>query len=198
MKRFFLPILAVLALALPAAGPAATIAIKITATGFSPKTLTINQGDAVKWTNADNVNHQIVANNGAFASGILRPGATFTFTFNAAGKYGYHDALKPTLTGTITVKGAPPQVSVGLSTPIITYGNQTTISGTVSSAKPNEVVLILATPYGASPQQIAALTTGAGGAFTYNAAPALYTTYSAKWKTATSQTVTVQVRPQLT
>jgi plastocyanin len=198
MKRLFLPILAVLALALPAAGPAATIAIKITATGFSPKTLTINQGDTVKWTNADTVNHQIVANNGAFASGILRPGATFSFTFNTSGKYGYHDALKPTLTGTITVKGLPPQVSVGLSTPIITYGSQTTISGQVSNGKPNEVVLILAQPFGSSPQQIATLMTQAGGSFTYSAAPALYTTYTAKWKTATSQTVTVQVRPQIT
>jgi plastocyanin len=198
MKRFFLPIIAVLALALPAAGPAATIAIKITATGFNPKTLTINQGDTVKWTNSDTVNHQLVANNGTFASGILKPGASFSFTFNAAGRYGYHDALKPALTGTITVKGPPPQVSVGLSTPIITYGGQTTISGQVSSGKANEVVVILAQPYGSSPQQIATLMTQTGGAFTYAAAPALLTNYSAKWKTVTSQTVTVQVRPHVT
>jgi hypothetical protein len=42
-------------------------------------------------------------------------------------------------------------------------------------------------------QQVATLTTGAGGSFTYVIAPTVYTTYSVKWKSATSQTVTVQV-----
>jgi len=198
MRKLLFPIVAVLALALPAAGPAATSAVKITATGFSPKALTINQGDTVKWTNTDKVNHQIVANNGAFASGILKPGAAFSFTFTTAAKYGYHDALKPSFTGTITVKGPPPQVTAGLSVPIITYGESTTIAGTVNSGKANETVVITAQPFGSSPQPIATLMTGAGGAFSYTAAPPSYTSYSAKWKTVTSQTVTVQVRPRLT
>src|SRR5207247_4779851 len=105
MKKLLYAIVAVFVLALPASGLAATTAVKITATGFSPKTVTINQGDTVKWTNDDKVNHQVVANNGAFASGILRPGASFSFTFNTSGKFNYHDALKPTFTGTIDDKG---------------------------------------------------------------------------------------------
>ena len=68
MRKLLLPIAVVLGLALPAPGLAATIAVKITATGFTPKTVTVNPSDTVKWTNADNVNHQLVANNGAFAS----------------------------------------------------------------------------------------------------------------------------------
>jgi len=144
------------------------------------------------------VNHQIVANNGAFASGILKPGATYSFTFNTAGRYGYHDALHPAFTGTITVNGPPPSVTLGVSAPIITYGDQTTISGAVSSAKANEAVLVLAQPYGSSLQQVATLMTGASGTFTYTTGPTVLTAYSVKWKTATSQTVTVQVRPRLT
>jgi plastocyanin len=198
MKKHLYAILAIFVLALPASGLAATSAVKITATGFSPKTVTINQADTVKWTNVDKVNHQIVANNGAFASGILRPGATFSFTFNTAGKFNYHDALKPVLTGTIDVKGPAPSVSVGVSVPIITYGDQTTISGAVSSAKAGEAVVILAQPYGSSAQQVATLMTGTSGAFTYTTSPTTLTNYSAKWKTAESQTVTVQVRPRLT
>src|SRR6266511_878141 len=178
MRKLLLPIVAMFVLALPAS----SVAVKITANGFSTKTLTIDQGDVIKWTNADNVNHQLVANNGAFASPIMRPGQTYSFTFNTAGKFNYHDALHPALTGTITVKGPPPQVSAAVSVPIITYGDQTTISGTISMAKAGEAVLILAQPYGSSAQQIATL----------------LTIYTAKWKSASSQTLTVQVRPRLT
>jgi plastocyanin len=198
MKKLLYPIVAAFVLALPATSGAATIAIKITATGFTPKTVTINQNDAVKWTNADKVNHQLVANNGAFASGIMKPGETYSFTFTTAGKFGYHDALHPSLTGTIYVKGPPPSVTVAVSVPIISYGDQTTISGAVSSAKAGEPVLVLAQPYGSSAQQIATLMTGTGGTFAYTTQPTILTAYSVKWKTATSQTVTVQVRPKLT
>jgi plastocyanin len=198
MKKLLYTIVAVFVLALPAQGAAATISISIKSTGFSPKTVTINQSDTVKWTNNDKVNHQLVANNGVFASPILKPGQTYSFTFNTAGTVNYHDALHPTLTGKITIKGPPPSVTVGVSVPIITYGGQTTIAGTVSNAKANEPVLILAQPYGSSVQQIATLMTGANGVFSYNTSPTMYTTYSVKWKTATSQNVVVQVRPKMT
>ena len=107
MKRALFSIAAVLVLALPASSSAATISVKIGATTFNPKTVTVNQGDSVEWVNVDKVNHQLVANNGAFASSILKPAAKYTFTFNAAGTFHYHDALKPSLTGTVVVKGRP-------------------------------------------------------------------------------------------
>jgi plastocyanin len=198
MRKLLYPIVAVFVLALPAPAVAATIAIKATATGFTPKTVTINQGDSVKWTNVDKVNHQIVANNGAFASGIMKPGETYSFVFNTAGKYGYHDALHPAFTGTITINGPPPSVTLGVSIPIITFGDQTTISGTVSNAKTGEAVQVFAQPYGSSTQLITTLMTSTGGAFTYTTGPTVLTVYSVKWKSATSQTVTLQVRPRLT
>jgi plastocyanin len=198
MKRLLLPFIAVLALALPAQSFAATVSVRIDATAFKPKSVTINQGDTVKWTNFDKVNHQIVANKGAFASGIVKPGGTYSFTFSASGGYAYHDALHPAITGAVYVKGPPPQVSVGVSEPIVTYGEQTTIAGTISSQKANEQVQILAQPYGSSAQAVATLMTAAGGAFYYTTQPTTYTTYSVRWKSVTSQTVTVQVRPKVT
>jgi len=198
MRKLLLPIAVLLAMALPAPGLAATVGVKMTATGFSPKTVTVNQSDTVKWTNTDKVNHQLVANNGAFASPIVRPGVTYSFTFNAAGTFRYHDALKPSLTGTVVVKGPPPSVTLAVSAPIVFYGDQTVISGAVSNAKANEAVLILAAPYGSSAQQVATLVTGTNGAFTYTTTPTVLTTYTAKWKTASSQSVVVQVRPKLT
>jgi plastocyanin len=198
MKKLLFCTVTALVLALPASSAAATIAIRITATAFSPKVVTINQGDSLKWTNADKVDHQLVANNGAFASPILKAGQTWTFTFNTAGRINYHDALHPALSGTIFVKGPPPSVTLAVNTPIVFYGDQVTIAGTVSNGKPNEPVLILAEPYGSSAQQVATLMTGAGGAFTYTATPTILTNFSATWKGATSQKVTVQVRPHLT
>lgn len=197
MRKLLFPIAVVLGLALPAPGLAATVSVKITATGFSPKTVTVNQSDTVKWTNADKVNHQLVANNGAFASPIIRPGQAYSFTFTTAGTFHYHDALHPTLTGTVVVKGPPPSVTLAVNAPIVFYGDQTSISGTVSSGKADEAVLILAAPYGSSAQQLATLVTGAGGTFTFTTTPTILTNYTAKWKTASSQTVTVQVRPKL-
>jgi len=199
MKRLLLPFIAVLVLALPAQSPAATtVTVQIQASAFKAKSVTINQGDTVRWINVDKVNHQIVANKGAFASGILRPGATYSFTFNTAGGYAYHDGLHPTIKGAVYVKGPPPSVTIGLSAPIVTYGDQTTISGAVSNAKANEPVLVVAQPYGSSAQQVATLMTGAGGAYSYVTSPTIFTVYSVRWKNTASQSVAVQVRPKLT
>jgi plastocyanin len=198
VKKLNFLVVAALALALPAPGVAATVQVKITATAFSPKNVTINQSDAVRWTNSDKVNHQLVANNGTFASPIIRPGQTYSFTFSTAGKVNYHDALKPSITGSITVTGPPPSVTLGVTTPIVVYGAQSSLTGTVSNGKANETVLVNSQPYGSSVQQVATLMTGTGGTFTYPISPTLFTTYSVKWKNAVSQTVTVQVRPKLT
>jgi plastocyanin len=198
MRKLLIPLAAALMLTIPSSGVAATINVRITATAFSPKTLTVNYGDTVTWTNADRVNHQVVANNGIFASGALKPGQSYSYTFKGAGKFNYHDALKPALTGTVTVKGPPLSVTLGVASPIVSYGDQTTISGTVSSGKPNETVYVNSQPWGSSVQQIATLMTGANGTFTYTIAPTVYTTYSVKWGSTNSPTIIVQVRPRVT
>jgi plastocyanin len=198
MRTLLLPFAAALVLTIPSSGVAATITVRITAGGFSPKTLTLNDGDTVTWTNADKATHQVVANNGIFASGALKTGQSYSYTFKGAGKFNYHDALKPSLTGTITVKGPPASVTLGVAAPIVNYGDQTTITGTVSSGKTNETVYVNSQPWGSSVQQIATLMTGANGTFTYTIAPTIYTTYSVKWGSAVSPTIIVQVRPRIT
>ncbi len=63
-------ILAALAIAGPAG--AATRTVNIFASGFSPKSVTITEGDTVTWTNKDaNANHQVLASKGEFVSPIL-------------------------------------------------------------------------------------------------------------------------------
>jgi plastocyanin len=201
MRIVILSAVAVLALAVTGASqPASTVtrAVKITATAFSPASVTINTGDAVKWTNSDTKNHQVVANNGAFASPTIAPGKTYTHVFGTAGTYRYHDALHPSLTGRVIVNGPPPAVTIGASVPILTYGQATHISGAVSNLKAGETVTLWGQPFGqASPVQLATVLTTTNGVWDFVVKPTLLTTYEAHWKTLVSSKVSVAMRPNV-
>ncbi|MGB9978151.1 cupredoxin domain-containing protein [Methanobacterium sp.] len=71
---------------------------------FNPNKITIGSGTNIQWINNDNAQHQIVSDTGAFQSNILNPGDSYNFFFAKTGIYGYHDALNPTITGTIIVQ----------------------------------------------------------------------------------------------
>ena len=199
MRTVVLAAVAALALAVTGSSqPAsqATKAVAIKSTGFSPASVTIATTDAVKWTNRDTKNHQIVANNGSFASAVIGPGKSYTHTFNTAGTFRYHDALHPALTGRVVVKGPAPAITIATAAPIIDYGQTTHISGAVSNAKAGETVTVWAQAYGTvSPVQVATLLTAANGVWDLVVKPTLLTTYQAHWKATVSQQVGVQLRP---
>jgi plastocyanin len=195
MRRVILLVVGSLSLMLAAPASSANTAVQIKRTGFVPATVTINQDDSVTWTNTDTINHQVVANGGSFASPILTPGKTYTRTFRSGGTYRYHDGLHPTLKGTVTVRGAPPQVSLAASSPIVKFGTQITLSGAVSNKRSGETVTLTALPFGQSTKQvIATLQTTTNGVFSFSVTPQVNTTYQAQWKTLESSVV-VQVQP---
>jgi plastocyanin len=191
--------LVVTALALVLAGPAAsaTTSVQIKRTGFVPATVTINQNDAVTWKNTDTITHQVVANGGQFASPILGPGQSYTFTFRNAGTFRYHDGLHPTLRGTVTVRGLPPQVTLVTSAPVVKFGVQVTLSGTVNNNRSGQTLTIAQLPAGQTTKQvIATLQTTTNGAFSFAVTPQLNTTYQAQWRGAESSVI-VQVQPMI-
>jgi plastocyanin len=199
MRKLFFSVAAALLLALPANAAAATKTVNVFGAVFQPATVTIDAGDSVQWVNKDNADHQIVANNGTFASPVLKPGRAYSHTFKSAGRLGYKDVIGKPKRGTVIVKGAPASVTLGAVAPIVVYGSQTTITGTVSNAQAGESVAISAQQFGqASAQQLTTVTTGSGGGFSYTVQPERTTTYVAAWKSANSVVVTVQVRPKLT
>jgi plastocyanin len=199
MRKLILAFAAVAALAVAGPAGAATKAINIYGTTFSPKTATITEGDTVTWVNRDNDNHQILADKGQFASAILHPKQSFSFTFRAAGTYTYADELHPKIRGTITVKGLPPTLTFAASAPIVTYGTQATLTGVVSNHRAGEQVTIYYQPY---PQpnmiQRATLLTTTGGAFSFIVEPQILTTYEATWKGAYATPTSIEVTPKLT
>jgi plastocyanin len=98
-----------------AATPAqiAPAAVSITKNGFSPSTVTLKVGQAVVWTNDDVLSHLVVAdatqplnptepipNSGP----ALSPSDSYSYVFNQAGSYGYHDTKNPNFKGTVEVK----------------------------------------------------------------------------------------------
>jgi len=199
MRRLLIFLAAVATLSVSSSAAAATTGIKITKTGFSPRTVTINFGDAITWTNTDSADHQVVADNGSFASPILKHGQTYTFTFKSAGRFPYHDAIHPSLRGVVSVKGPPPSLTIGVSAPIVVAGQPSTVAGAVSNQKTGETVTIYGQPYGtASPVQVAVVQTVSGGAYSYTVAPSILTSYFAQWKSVKSSPVSVQVKPKLT
>jgi len=78
--------------------------ISIAGFAFNPKTLTIKVGTKVIWTNDDPSIHTVTADNGAFSSSALPPGATFSFTFTKAGTYIYHCKIHAAMKATIIVQ----------------------------------------------------------------------------------------------
>jgi plastocyanin len=187
------------ALVVVTAGSAATYTVQIRSTAFSPASLTVDHGDRVVFRNVDKVDHQVVADDGSFASPILHAGGSWTTsTLTRAGTFRYHDALHPKLAGRLVVKGPPPAVTLALSAPIVVYGSPVTLSGAVSSGAANEYVELSRQQWGeTAPAQLAIVKTGTGGTYAFTVTPSLYTTYVARWKTVASAGVVAQVSPEV-
>jgi plastocyanin len=180
------------------AGLTATKTVNIRATGFSPKAVTIAGGDTVQWKNLDTVSHQVVANSGAFASGQIAPNRTYAKRLDTPGTYPYHDALHPTLKGTVKVTGPPPSVSIAASTPIAIFGTSIHVGGMISPAAVGDTVSVFGQPFGqASFVKLADVQTTTNGVYDLITAPQLLTSYKATWKGKTSAIVTVAVQPRL-
>jgi plastocyanin len=187
------------------AARAAIVPVTITKVGYVPDSLKIAEGDTVTWTNTDVATHQIVGDKSAFTSPVLATGQSYSFAFAKAGTYRYHDSADKHLKGTVVVQAAPKppppakeSVSIATSGYKVTYGGRVTLSGKISGGQAGETVTVLAQPYGQSSfAQIATVTTGSGGAWSYGPRPAIQTAYDVRWRSATSSTLTIGVRPRV-
>ena len=88
-----------------AQGKTTTVSIKDFA--FNPSNTTIAPGTTVTWVNNDQTAHTVTANDGAFDSGTLQPGQSYSFAFDKAGTYAYHCNIHPDMSATVSVSGSP-------------------------------------------------------------------------------------------
>ena len=89
-----------------AGGGTGAAQVTIAKLAYSPKTVTVQTGATVTWTNNDTVVHNVQSTNGpgltapttsTFASKLLNPGQSFSFTFTKAGTYYYECTIHKTL-----------------------------------------------------------------------------------------------------
>lgn len=212
MRKLLLVLSAVLALvpAAPAAG--ATITVAINRAGFTPNPARIDTGDTITWTNSDTRDRQVISRPAGFASPILKPGETYSFTFKRAGRFAYEEALvEPTRRGSIVVTDVaqppppPPPATATLtlaaSRTAVVYGGSVVLTGELSSGAAGETVEVLASPSGdfvaAATTKVLETATTAGGEFRAAVKPSARTVYRVRWKQTTSGRVTVTVRPRV-
>ena len=195
-RRLLLPVLLLALVFLGPAGAATTFTVSITKGGFVPKDLTIAPGDTITWTNADTSTHQVVSKDAGFASPLLKPGESYSFLFETAGRYAYEDpTVKKRTRGSVTVKPASQPTTAVLtataSRALLVYGSALTLSGTVSSQRSGETVTVFSQPYGqTAPAAIGSALSTTGGGWSFIVKPALQTSYEARWKPATGQMTT--------
>ncbi|HTE84030.1 MAG TPA: cupredoxin domain-containing protein, partial [Dehalococcoidia bacterium] len=77
--------------------------VRIADFAFNPPSISVPAGTTVTWTNAGPSTHTTTADNGAWNSGPLRPGASFVQSFMSPGTFTYHCMIHPAMTGSIMV-----------------------------------------------------------------------------------------------
>ncbi|HZA69333.1 MAG TPA: plastocyanin/azurin family copper-binding protein [Nitrososphaeraceae archaeon] len=78
---------------------------------YQPNPITVKVGQELTWTNDDSQIHTSTSGTGpgdaesgnVFDSGILSPGASYSFTFDESGDIPYYCTLHPQMVGTVTV-----------------------------------------------------------------------------------------------
>ena len=103
------------------------------------------------------------------------------------------------LFASVGTAASPQTVTISSSRPSVVFGKSVTLSGKVSTGKAGENVSVLAEPFGTTAfAALATVQTVSGGHWSEVVKPTIETSYQAKWKSATSSTVSVKVRPLIT
>lgn len=70
---------------------------------FQPRTMRVDKGTRVTWVNRGSRPHTTTANSGAWDSGTVNPGQSFTRRFRKTGTFRYHCEIHAGMTGKIVV-----------------------------------------------------------------------------------------------
>ncbi len=124
---------------------AAIVDVTISGFAFHPSTVTVNQGDVVRWTNQDSIGHTTTSGSscspdGIWDSGLLSMNQSYSVAFPTAGSFPYfcrpHCSF---MTGTVVVQPVannPPLVSITSPTNGASFaaGTSVTIEATASDS----------------------------------------------------------------
>lgn len=198
MRRLLLAATAALALMTLGSATAADQTVTITRAGFVPADVTVAVGDSVTWRNTDTQAHQVVVDRTP-CNLTIQPGASASCTFRAGGRFNYRDpSQQGSFRGTVTVTGARASVTLSATRTTATFAAPVTLSGVVSNQQANEAVAVRGQECGKTTfTRVGAATTASGGNWTFVVRPTINTVYQARWRTTTSGTTTIKVRPAI-
>lgn len=78
--------------------------VKIDNFVFAPNPVTVPAGTTIRWTNRDDIPHNVVAEDKSFKSKVMDTDESFTYTFSKPGTYTYFCSIHPKMTGKIVVQ----------------------------------------------------------------------------------------------
>jgi plastocyanin len=78
--------------------------VKIDNFTFSPATITVTPGSTVRWTNHDDIPHNVESEDKSFKSKAMGTDENFSYTFTKPGTYSYLCSIHPRMTGKIIVQ----------------------------------------------------------------------------------------------
>jgi plastocyanin/uncharacterized cupredoxin-like copper-binding protein len=77
--------------------------VSIAGFAFAPDTVEVPTGTEITWSNDDPTAHTVTASNGAFDSGALDSGASFSFVADRPGRFTYTCQIHPAMRGVVVV-----------------------------------------------------------------------------------------------
>ena len=83
--------------------PLANASVTMKNIAFNPKTVTIDSGDKVTWTNRDTAQHNAVERNEEFETRLLDKGESASVTIDGDGTYNYICTVHPDMKGKVIV-----------------------------------------------------------------------------------------------
>ena len=87
----------------PVVAEVTQVTVEIRDFDFFPRDLTMETGTEVTWVNRDSVPHDATDEEGAWATAMLKEGASATLSFDSPGVYRYRCTIHPDMKATLTV-----------------------------------------------------------------------------------------------
>lgn len=78
--------------------------VEMRAMVYAPLRIEVSAGATIAFTNRDQLEHTVTANDGSWDSGPIAAGATWQHTFDQPGTYAFHCTPHPFMTGVVVVK----------------------------------------------------------------------------------------------
>ena len=85
-----------------------TVIVTIRQFRYERDTITVKVGDVVVWRNADQLEHTVTADSGAFESPLIKPGGEWSNRFGVAGRFSYHCMPHPFMKAVVHVQEVKP------------------------------------------------------------------------------------------